>query len=159
MKTLIIGLGNPILTDDGVGLQVAKAVRDNLEQQCGDDLQIIEASVGGLRLMEMMVGFDRVILIDAYKKNANQRPGRIHRMSLDDLRTMSPTQHTASDHDTNLATAMDAGYDMKLHLPTEIIIFAIEVENVTGFGECPTPAVAAAIPETATAVIQEIDQL
>ena len=65
MKTLIVGLGNPILTDDGVGVKVAYAVEEALSPNIPENLTVTEASVGGLRLMELMVGYDRVILIDA----------------------------------------------------------------------------------------------
>ncbi len=82
MKTLVIGLGNPILTDDGIGVKVAYAVQNELEvtgtsRKNGSDesyraecashqiVDVTEASVGGLRLMEMMIGYDKVIIIDA----------------------------------------------------------------------------------------------
>ena len=54
MKTLVIGLGNPILTDDGVGVKVAYAVDDALASGGRNGVTVSEASVGGLRLMEMM---------------------------------------------------------------------------------------------------------
>ena len=88
MKTLVLGLGNPILTDDGVGVRVAEAIREALPPDTSIDVS--EASVGGLRLMERVLGYDRVILIDALHNNHNH-PGVIHRMTLEDLRDISPT--------------------------------------------------------------------
>ena len=64
-KIIVIGLGNPILTDDGVGVKVAYEVEKALGANIPINLTITEASVGGLRLMELLVGYDRVILIDA----------------------------------------------------------------------------------------------
>lgn len=154
MKTLVIGLGNPILTDDGVGVKVAYELEDILADS-RPDVTVIEASAGGLRLMEMMVGYDRAILVDAYTNGRNQ-PGRIQRLTLEDLRAVSPTQHSASAHDTTLVTALDTGKKLGLHLPDEVIIYAIDVENVIDFSEEPTTAVAAAIPEVVTAVLHEI---
>ncbi len=144
MKTLIVGLGNPILTDDGVGVKVAYAVEEALSPNIPENLTITEASVGGLRLMELMVGFDRVILIDAILNGSNF--GSIHQMTLDDLRQITPTEHSASAHDTSLITALDAAKQLGLHLPTDFACIAIEVENVLDFSDQPTPAVAAAIP-------------
>jgi hydrogenase maturation protease len=155
MKTLVVGLGNPILTDDGVGVKVAEAVQVALPPNSRVD--VTEVSVGGLRLMETMLGYDRVILIDALIQGSDNKPGTIHRMSLDDLRSISPTQHSASAHDTTLVTALEMGQWMGLYLPEEIIIYAVEVENVLVFGEQPTPAVAKAIPRVTAAVLAELN--
>jgi hydrogenase maturation protease len=154
MKTLVLGLGNPILTDDGVGVKVAEAVRAALPpDSCVD---VTEVSVGGLRLMEAMLGYDRVILIDAFQHDDVQ-PGTIRRMALEELQAVSPTQHSASPHDTNLVTALELGQRIGLHLPEEITIYAIGVENVTYFSEEPTPAVAQAIPDVTAAVLAQLN--
>jgi len=157
MKTLVVGLGNPILTDDGVGVKVAYAVRAALASGRVRDVTVTEASVGGLRLMEMMLGYDRAILIDALQ-HSDAGPGSIRRMTLEDLRTISPTQHSACVHDTSLVTALEMGTQLGLPLPKEITIYAVGVENVTYFGEEPTPAVARAIPEVAAAVLDELNR-
>jgi hydrogenase maturation protease len=153
MKTLVLGLGNPILTDDGVGVRVAESVRARLPSNSPVD--ITEVSVGGLTLMETMIGYERVILIDAIQQQG-MAPGTVRRMTLEDLRAISPTQHSASPHDASLMTALEIGKKMGLTLPDEITIFAIQVENVTDFSELPTPAVGAAIPLVTEAVLAEI---
>jgi hydrogenase maturation protease len=171
VKTLVLGLGNPILTDDGVGVRVAEAVQAALVADCADDngvssapqqavmpadtIDVQEVSVGGLTLMECMLGYERVILVDACELE-DAAPGTIRRMSMDDLRSFSPTQHSASPHDASLTTAMNFGQQMGLPLPTEIVIYAIGVENVMDFSDQPTPAVAAAIPTVTAAVLAEL---
>jgi hydrogenase maturation protease len=154
VKTLILGLGNPILTDDGVGVLVAESVRSKLPENSGIDVS--EASVGGLTLMESMLGYDRVILIDAIHGRAH-KPGDIERLTLADLKTLIQTQHTASPHDVNLVTAFEIGQKMGVHLPEKVIIFAIGVENVSDFGDQPTPSVAAAIPIAIEAILREVN--
>jgi len=156
MKTLVLGLGNPILTDDGVGVLVAEAIRASLPLDVPID--IAEVSVGGLTLMESMIGYDRVILIDALQ-HGDVKPGTIHRLTLEDLKTINPTQHSASPHDASLITALEAGQRMGLPLPQEITIYAIEVENITDFNDQPTPAVAASIPKVTAMVLEEIRDL
>ena len=156
-KTLVVGLGNPILTDDGVGVKVAYEVERALASTNSNDITVTEASAGGLRLMELMIGYDRVILVDAFMGGNGDEPGTVHHMTLDDLRCVSPTQHSVCAHDTSLVTALDLGARMGLHLPQEISIHAIEVENVIEFSEEPTPAVAAVIPEVAAAVLAELN--
>jgi hydrogenase maturation protease len=158
MRTLVLGLGNPILTDDGVGVRVAEAVQAALPPAEGAALppiEVQEVSVGGLALMETMIGYERVILIDALWE-PDVAPGSVQRMTLDDLRAISPTQHSASPHDANLITALALGRSMGLPLPAEIIIYAIGVENVLDFADTPTPAVAAAIPQVVAAVLHDL---
>ena len=65
-KTLILGLGNPILGDDGVGWKVADAVQTRLGT-LKVPVEVDFASLGGLSLMERMLGYERVILIDTVK--------------------------------------------------------------------------------------------
>lgn len=151
--TLIIGLGNPILTDDGIGVLVAEEVRAHLNGTPGIDIK--EVSVGGLTLMETMVGYDRVILIDALYRPGGI-PGTFHRLNLEDLHSLSPSQHLSSPHDVTLSTAIDVGRKMGMTLPDKITIFAIEVENITDFSDQPTPAVASAVPMVVQAVLHEI---
>jgi hydrogenase maturation protease len=178
-RVLLLGLGNPYLTDDGVGVRVAMEVKARLEEsqpvlasrsnadtpphsligyaQSPADLTITECSVGGLTLMENMVGYDRVILVDAIQTQ-NSPPGAIHRLTLDDLRAISPTQHAASPHDASLITALEAGKHLGMTLPEEVVIYAVEVENTLDFSEQPTPAVAEAIPQVIALVLDEICQ-
>jgi hydrogenase maturation protease len=153
LKTLVIGLGNPILSDDGIGVRIAEEVLNHLPVDT--QIDVTEVSVGGLTLMETMISYDMVILIDAIQLD-NPHPGMIHRMSLAELREISPTQHSTSPHDTSLITALEMGQRIGLDLPEEIIIYAIEVENVLDFGEELTPAVAAAIPKATVAVLGDL---
>ena len=106
--------------------------------------------------MELLINFDRAIIIDALLKPEGGQPGCFYRLSLNDLRVLSPTQHSASAHDTTLITALDIGERLGLALPEEIIIFAIEVENILEFSEQPTHAVAEAIPKVTEAILSEI---
>lgn len=159
MKTLILGIGNPLLTDDGVGILVAEAVRERLAIEHPaltngpDALATAAVGVGGLALMEAMLGYERVIVIDAMLR-ADATPGRLHRMSLEELEALSPTEHSSSPHDTSLAAALALGRTIGLPLPDDVVIFAIEVSNVLDFAETPTAAVAAAIPHATAAVIE-----
>ncbi len=155
-KTLVVGLGNPILTDDGIGVIVANKVEKALGSLDLDSVTVTEASVGGLRLMELMVGFDRVILIDAILSSNGAKPGTIQFMSLEDLSDISPTQHSACAHDTSLITALELGKHLGLNLPEDIIIYAVEVANVCDFSDQPTPAVAEAVPKVTELVLNEL---
>lgn len=156
-RTIVIGLGNPILTDDGVGVLVARLVEKQVNLDLNPWLTITEASVGGLRLMELTLDYQRVVLIDAYYLDpAATSPGKIHRLTLEDLRSGAPTQHSTSAHDTSLVTALDAAQQLGYSIPEEFSIFAVEVENILEFGEEPTPQVAKAVPLVAEMVLAEL---
>jgi hydrogenase maturation protease len=162
MQTLVLGLGNPILTDDGVGVLVAEAVRQALPPEW--PVEVSEVSVGGLRLMERLLGYERVILVDAFQPGDPLeatgdycgQPGTFRRLTLSELKAIGPTQHSVSAHDTSLVTALEMAEQMGLPAPREIVIYGVAVEEVLAFGECPTPAVAAAIPVVAAAVMDEL---
>jgi hydrogenase maturation protease len=145
-KTLVLGLGNPILTDDGVGLVVAARLRADLAGAAG--VEIDEEYNGGLRLMERLAGYDRAVIIDAIVSGA--APGTLHLLSVEDM----PTQRTAGAHDVSLPTALELGRQAGLPLPDPscIRIIAVEAADVTTFGESLTPEVAAAVPRAVRAV-------
>lgn len=67
------------------------------------------------------------------------------------------TEHSVSAHDTSLITALDAGKAIGLRLPQNIDIFAVEVENVMGFSDAPTPTVAEAIPKVTEMVLEKLN--
>ena len=150
MKTLILGLGNPLITDDSIGLRVVEALRARLADR--PDVEVSEDYWGGLRLMERMIGFDRAIVIDAIQTGAP--PGTIHRLTPDGI----PTQRSASAHDMNLATALEFGRQAGMHLPPNeaIRLVGIEAEDILTFSEQCTPAVEAAVPRAAEAVLEAL---
>jgi hydrogenase maturation protease len=152
MKTLILGLGNPILTDDGVGIHVVRAVASRCQV---DGVAFVEASVGGLRLLDAIVGYERVIMVDAIQTRDGE-PGDIHRLHPNGLRA---SLHSGSTHDLSLADALALGRGMGMTLPDDeaISIIAIEVEDVLTFGETCTPVVMAAIPRAVEAVLAELE--
>ncbi len=154
MKTIVIGLGNPILGDDGVGWRVAGEVQQRLSSSRtnGHEVHIERLAVGGLSLMEHMIGYDRAILIDALY-TCHTPPGTVRTFTLDELPDPM-SGHTASPHDTTLQTAIQTGRRLGAHLPEDILIVAIEAQNVHDFSEQLSPAVAKAIPVATEQVLK-----
>jgi hydrogenase maturation protease len=150
MKTLVIGLGNTILTDDGVGIYVVREVARALPASSSIDL--VELSVGGVALMEEMVGYERCILVDAMWAPEDE----IGQVRVFDAGELPDTLNTASTHDADLPTALKLGRTLGAPLPADahIQIVAVGAREVLSFGESPTPAVAAAIPEAADRVLE-----
>lgn len=137
MKTIVIGLGNPIRRDDGIGVTVARMVR---EKTSGRDVRVMEISAGGLRLMDEMVGYDRAIIIDSIQTRGGAA-GAVYRFAPDD---MPLTRNTDCTHDTTLVDALRTGRELGMRLPDDITIFAVEAADVDEFGEEMTVEVAAA---------------
>jgi len=150
-KTLIIGLGNPILGDDGVGWRVAEEVSKLISDQ--PEIEVDCVSVGGLSLMERMTGFKKVILIDAIY-TGQFAEGTVHRSILSDLPDLT-SGHSASAHDTSLRTALTVGRSMNVGLPDDeaVTIIAIEAKNVYDFTQELSSAVAAAVPQAVQSVL------
>jgi hydrogenase maturation protease len=151
-KTLILGLGNPILTDDGVGIHVVRALG---AVSLPPGVACAEASVGGLRLLSAISGCERVILVDAIQ-TPDGRPGDLYRLHPHDLKT---PRHVGSAHDLSLTGALKLGRSLGMSLPEDpsISIVAVEVKDVLTWGEECTPAVAAAIPRAVEAVLAELE--
>jgi hydrogenase maturation protease len=150
MKTLVIGLGNPILTDDGAGIYAARMVEQALPPDVGVD--VTELAVGGLQLMETMIGYDRVILIDAIWAPE----GDVGRVLHFDARALPDTMNSASAHDADLPTALRVGRQLGALLPADenIEIVAITAREVLTFDSEPTPPVTAALPEAVSLVFR-----
>jgi hydrogenase maturation protease len=150
MKTLVIGLGNPIVCDDSVGLRVARELRARLADRA--DVEVEEDCWGGLRLMERMAGYQRAIVIDAIQTGAP--PGTLHRLTPGSI----PTQRSASAHDVNLPTALAFGRQAGLDLPADedVLLVGIEAEDILTFADECTPAVRAAIPEAVRLVLDAL---
>lgn len=145
----VIGLGNPLLGDDGIGWAVVDAVERRLPP--GAAVELDRQAVGGLTLMERLVGYRRAVLVDAIRTGAPA--GSVSRLSLDDLGASSGS-HLDNAHDATLQLALAAGRAMGAELPDRIDIVAIEAERVDTFELALSPAVAAAVEPAADAVLE-----
>jgi hydrogenase maturation protease len=162
MKTLVIGLGNPILGDDGVGWVIAEKVQEVLSTHRSpvfepQSVMIDFASLGGLSLMERLTDAERVILIDSIF--TGQKPiGTISRFTLSELPDLN-AGHSASAHDTSLHNALNVGRSMHINLPEDqnVIIVAVEAEDVYDFSEELSQPIAEAVPQAVKMVLESLD--
>lgn len=151
-KTVVLGLGNPILTDDGVGIHTVRAAASQCSQI--NNVVFAEASLGGLRLLDLLTGYDRAILVDAIQTSDGQ-PGDICRAGPGDLQT---SLHSSSTHDLSLPSALALGRALGMSLPNDeaIVLITVEVDDILTFSQVCTPAVTSAIPLAAEAVLAEL---
>jgi hydrogenase maturation protease len=153
MSTRIIGLGNSILTDDGAGIYAAREVGRRLaEAGRPAGVDILEAEVAGFALMEMMAGWERVILIDSIQFDG-LKPGTVIRIEPEDLHT---SLRIRSVHDIDLPTVLELGRRLGLDMPANLTIFGIQVEDPFTFGELLTEAAERGKDEAVDLVLKEI---
>jgi len=145
----VVGLGNPLLRDDAVGLLAARALADRV---AGLPVEVRESSWGGIRFLDLLTGYRHAIIIDAIQWGHGP-PGTVYRLSAAEA---IPTVRATGYHDMSLGSALDFGRAIGLPLPDEVVFFAVEVADITTFDEQPTPAVAAAIPEVLRRVEDEL---
>jgi len=154
-KTLVVGLGNPILGDDGVGWRVAEEVLTSLNAQNSPVSLLVvvdQLSVGGLALMERMLGYERAIVIDAIRIGEGTA-GSLSSRPLSALPDHS-AGHTTSAHDTSLQNALKMAQEMGLDVPSEVWVVGIDTKQTEEFSELLSPPVEAAIPGAAKMVIR-----
>jgi hydrogenase maturation protease len=154
MKTLVLGIGNPILGDDGIGFHVAQELANLIKDEAID---VKDASTSGLILLDIIRGYEKVVIIDAIKTEEGE-PGEIYRLRPNDF---FRTVHLATSvHDANLPTVIELGNKLvPEEMPHEIVIFAIEVKEIETFTVEMTPQVKEAIPNVTNLVLDELGDL
>jgi hydrogenase maturation protease len=142
-RIVVVGLGNPLLTDDAVGLRAAALLAARL---AGAPVDVLQSSWGGLRFIDL--------LVDAIEWRRGP-PGTVYRLTPD---AAIPTLRAVSYHDVSLGTALALGRSLDIPLPAETVFFAVEAQDARTFGESLTPAVEAALPEVVRRVEAQLMQ-
>ena len=152
MKTIVIGVGNPILQDDGVGIHVANQLRQHVNHP---DVTFDEALTGGMNLLDLILGYDKAILIDAVNiKNAKN--GEVRRFQLSDF----PSAHSNNPHDVTLLEALKLAERLgEKRIPNEIVIIGIVLKEIPYvFGDQLSSKIAAAVPQAVKLTISELEK-
>ncbi|MDD5289223.1 MAG: hydrogenase maturation protease [Dehalococcoidales bacterium] len=144
MNTLVIGVGNPILTDDAVGFRVA-----HLLKEAKTELTVIETAEAGLILLELITGYEQVIIIDSVK-TGHDKPGTLYELTLDQI---DPSWNFCSTHGIDIRMAFELGHKLGYKMPARLSIYGIEVEDNKNFGEKCTPEVEKNIPRIVREII------
>ena len=150
MKTIVLGVGNPILCDDGVGIHVVR----QLKQQVNDpNIDVDEAITGGMNLLDLLYDYDKAILIDAINIQ-DASTGEVRRFPLDNLSTI----HSNNPHDVSLMEALELAKKLgEKRIPKEIIIIGIVLKEIPYvFGETLSPEIANAVPKAVQMTLHEI---
>jgi hydrogenase maturation protease len=167
-RLLVLALGNDILSDDAVGLEVARRARAtwdaraaraegggaDVEAQAAAVVEFREASLSGLALLDVLAGFDAAVIVDAVELPRTPA-GTV--LEYDDLGQLTaPPQRLASVHDVALPAALEFGRRLGMVLPRRVAVVAVQVKDARTFGERLSPEVAAAVPAAADRVLDRI---
>jgi len=151
MKSLVLGIGNVLLQDEGVGIHALGELRRRFVFDEG--VEFLDGGTAGVELLRYLDGQDRVLIVDAVA--AGHPPGTVFRVEGEDVPRMfhvriSPHQIGLSDV---LATAMISD-----SLPGEMVMFGVEPETMTT-GLALTPTVEASLDQLVDAVVEELRRI
>lgn len=139
-KVLVLGIGNDILTDDGIGPRI---VRQLEKEHLPSLFAFVTATVGGLEILEMINGYKEVIFIDAIK-TSDGVPGTIYSLTPE---SFSETLHLTNLHDINFINALKLGRLLQMDMPEKIRIIAIKIVEDMVFSEDFSPQIREKFPE------------
>ena len=152
IKTLVLGLGNELYGDDGAGIHVIRKLKQEWNHEKNDfseNQKVIfeECSLSGISLLDVIVGYDRLLIVDTIKK-PKPTPGRIHVLDEHQLRHIpGPSPHYVS-----IPQTLAIGRKLGLKVPSQIKIVAVEAKNIYNLGEGLTPEMKKALPKIVSQV-------
>ena len=148
-KTLVLGLGKDLRSDDAVGMKVVRELRRHLPDR--DDLAFQEASVAGLAILDLVCGYQNLIVVDAIETKGGH-PGQIYRLSMNEF-PGNTSQWSA--HGMGLSTVLELGRKCGFPVPEHVVIYAMEVEDTQTWHRACTPRVQRAIPILTQQILRE----
>lgn len=151
-KTLIVGLGNEILSDDGIGPRLVKSLAQMIHNP---EIKFETACCGGLEIIEYIRGFKKVVFIDAIRTR-NGKPGKVYYFIPSDFKESS---NLSNLHDVNFFTALRLGNILEMDLPSDLHIIAVEIIEDLEFSEELTPFLKERYPEILVEVFALIKRI
>jgi hydrogenase maturation protease len=146
-STLVLGLGNPLQGDDGVGIRVVEELE---RRQLPDHVEVMDGGTPGVGLINLMEGRSRVVIVDAAEMD--RAPGEVVRFRVEDVK-LTGSSARFSLHRSGVAEALALAEALGVPLP-EIVVYGVQPAQV-GWGEGLSSETAAAIPALVETIIQE----
>ena len=150
MSVLILGIGNILLGDEGIGVRAVEALLERYDLP--DEVEVIDGGTTGMGLLDLIAGRERVILVDAVKTGA--QPGTIVRLEGHAIppglrQRISPHQQGIGDVLAVLTLLGDA--------PKELVVIGIEPADLD-FGVGLSPVIEAELDALVAAVVAELSR-
>lgn len=153
-RTVVLGLGNPVLCDDRVGLAVVAELQHLLARAPLPGVDVLASTRGGFEFIDLLRGYARAILIDCLVL-PDPVPGRVRRLTLQDV-TGSPRLINA--HEISIGTAFRLAEQMGVPMPAEVEIIAVEAGDASTLAETMTPVVQAVVGPLAREIYENLKQ-
>jgi len=144
-KTIILGLGNLLLSDEGVGVHVIRGLQ---ELGLPGGVEVVDGGTAGFELLPFLKEAERVIVVDAARGGG--KPGSVYRLKPGELSEATPG---LSLHQLSLREVLQAAE--LLGIKPEVVIIGVEPERIAP-GMDLSPAVEAALPRAIDAVLKEL---
>jgi len=146
-KTVIIGIGNLILRDEGLGVHVVRQLED---RELPPGVELIDGGTATMDLLPVIHEAERIVVIDALR--AGGEPGTIYRVSPEDL--SCETQRPLSLHQVGLLEVVGMAKQLGGHV--DVAIIGVEPKEIS-WGMELSPEVEAAMPKVIDAVFEELE--
>lgn len=147
----ILGCGNPLIGDDGIGVHIANKLME-MRSELPDNVEVIDAGVCGLELLNFMENVEQIIIVDAVKGAGDI--GSIHRFEIEDIKN-AISGDVLSVHDTSIADVLCIGQHVQ-EMPKSVKIFAVEVEETDKISIGLSNKVQASVDEVINMILEEI---
>jgi len=154
-RIAILGLGNPVLRDDAVGLAVTEELESLIADNPITGVDILASTRAGFELLDLLTGYDKAIIVDAFL-STDPQPGRIKRMGMADI---TGNARLNCVHEINLGTALALAEKLGIPMPGHIEIFAVEVSDVYTLSEEMSDDVAAVVKPLAMEIYERAEHL
>lgn len=151
-KVVVIGVGNILLRDEGIGIHAAGHLKRLYDFPA--NVEIVDGGVGGLNLLPYMERTKNLIIIDAVRANAE--PGAVFRFTQKDISTK--VKYKTSLHEMGLQEVFAIANATGKGCP-ETVIIGIQPKDISSYGMELTPAVEAKLPDVLNAVLSELGSL
>jgi hydrogenase maturation protease len=145
-RVLILGIGNPLMTDEGVGVRVAELLMNSYELP--DGVEVVDAGTMGLGIINLFRDRDLVLVVDAVD-NTGYEPGTVVILTPEE---MAPSQVMHSLHDTRFVNVLEAA--AMTGVEPDAICVGVQVGSMEQWVTELTPAVEAALPAAVEAVME-----
>lgn len=145
-STLVLGIGNPILSDDAVGIKIAQQL-----EVAKPNVTVEQTNEAAIALLDLITDYDKLIIIDSIKTKQG-KAGELYKLNLEDFK---PNKDFTSSHGMDIATAFEVGRSLGCRMPQSVSIYAVEVKDNENFSEQCTKEVAERLPIIVKQIIDE----
>lgn len=144
---LVLGIGNILLCDEGVGVRVIEQMQ---KMHLPDNVELVDGGTAGADLMGVLAERQKVIVIDAVR--ADREPGTVLRFTADDL--VRPGGVGMSLHELGLGEALTMTRQLGCE-PKDVVVFGIKPKDIKCGLEL-SEEIAASVPRVVELVLAEI---